>query len=278
MVVGGGLIGVELAEMLHSRNIPVAFLVREASYMDYLLPPEESALVNNQIVAHGIDLRLGTEVARLTRAPDGAEERVGAVETNGGELIDADFVGLTLGVRPNIAFLEGSGIDIGRGVLVNEYFETNVPDVYAVGDCAEFSADGIGHRRIEQLWYSGRLHGKAVARIISGVRRPYDRGVFYNSAKYFDLEYQTYGTVAAVCPPDHDDVVLRDEDGGRLVRIRFERESGAVTGFNGMGVRMRHAVCEHWIRSRTPVTDVMDHFGEALFDPEFTRALEVPAN
>ena len=59
VVVGGGLIGIEMAEMLHSRQIPVTFLVRENSYMDYLFPAEESSIINDEIRRHHIDLRLG---------------------------------------------------------------------------------------------------------------------------------------------------------------------------------------------------------------------------
>ena len=65
VVVGGGLIGIEMAEMLHSRHIPVTFLVREESYMDYLLPAEESAAINAEITRHNIDLRLSTELATI---------------------------------------------------------------------------------------------------------------------------------------------------------------------------------------------------------------------
>ena len=155
VVVGGGLIGIEMAEMLHSRQIPVIFLVRENSYMDYLLPAEESAIINDEIRRHHIDLRLGTELKAI-----GGTVKAENVTTSQGDKIDCQFVGLTAGVHPNTDLARASGIETDRGILVNEFFETSVPDVYAAGDCAEFRRDGIGHRRVEQLWYSGRAHGK----------------------------------------------------------------------------------------------------------------------
>ena len=79
-IVGGGLIGIEMAEMLHTRHIPVTFLVREQGYMDYLLPPEESAMINAEIRDHHIDLRVATGLQEVLpddngRAPYGGCDR-----------------------------------------------------------------------------------------------------------------------------------------------------------------------------------------------------------
>ena len=271
VVVGGGLIGIEMAEMLHSRHIPVTFLVREAAYMDYLFPPEESALIHDEIRRHHIDLRLGTELDEILGDAGG---RARAVVTGGGEEIPAQFVGLTVGVHPNIEVVEGSGIETNRGVLVNEYFETSAPGVYAIGDCAEFREDGIGVRRVEQLWYTGRNHGKTVAFTLCGHRRPYRRGVFFNSAKFFSVEYQTYGDVPPAPPEGTATLLWQDPAARKLIRIHHEAGGGRVLGFNVLGVRYRHAVCERWLLDGRPLGYVLDHLDEANFDPEFFRRHE----
>ena len=262
VVVGGGLIGIEMAEMLHARQIPVTFLVRENSYMDYLLPKEESALINREIAEHGIDLRLNTELKSI-RGRKTAE----AVETSQNERIECQFVGLTAGVHPNIDLAKASGIDTNRGIVVNEFFETSLPDIYAAGDCAEFNADGIGSRRIEQLWYTGRAHGKVVAKTLCGHRTPYRKGVFFNSAKFFTMEYQTYGDISAQSEPHIRSRLF--QSGRKLLRINSDRESGRVLGFNAMGVRLRQDQCEAWIRSGTSIKKVLASLGKARFDAEF---------
>lgn len=264
VVVGGGLIGIEMAEMLHSRHIPVTFLVREAGYMDYVMPLEESVMINEEIRRHGIDLRL---TAELTEILGDDRNRARAVVTSRGEEIPCGFVGLTAGVHPNCAVVRDSPIETNRGVLVNEFFETSEPDVYAVGDCAEFRKDGIGSRRIEQLWYTGRMHGKTVARTICGERSAYDPGPFFNSAKFFTIEWQTYGDIQPVRPDGVETLLWRE--GRRLVRIDHDEER--VLGFNLMGVRFRHDVCERWLRECRPVDYVLAHFDEAGFDEEFQR-------
>ena len=271
VVVGGGLIGIEMAEMLHTRHIPVTFLVRERGYMDYLLPPEESAIINAEIRDHHIDLRLATELKEIL--PD-ANGRARAVVTGTGEEIPCQFVGLTVGVHPNIDVVKASNVATNRGVLVNAFFETNVPDVYAVGDCVEFQDDGIGHRRIEQLWYTGRKHGKAVAQTICGRRAPYDRGVFFNSAKFFTVEYQTYGDVKPQPEAGTETIVWQDVAEKKLIRINYAADDRRVLGFNLLGVRYRQDVCERWILDRRSIDYVLQHLPRANFDPEFFRRYE----
>ncbi len=271
VVVGGGLIGIEMAEMLHTRHIPVTFLVREQGYMDYLLPREESEMINREIRDHDVDLRLSTELKAIL---SDAQGRARAVVTPEGEEIPCQFVGLTVGVHPNVDVVKSSKVETNRGVLVNEYFETNVPDVYAAGDCVEFRRDGIGSRRIEQLWYTGRNHGKTVARTLCGHRTAYDRGVFFNSAKFFTIEYQTYGDVAPQPEEGTETICWQDAAAKRLVRINYAAAGGRVLGFNLLGVRYRQDVCERWIRDGRSIDYVLAHLREAAFDPEFTRRYE----
>ena len=262
VVVGGGLIGIEMAEMLHARGIDVTFFVREKSYMDYLLPHEESQIINQEILDHGIDLRLETELKAIE-----GEKTVHSVETNSNERIECQFVGLTAGVHPNIDLARASGLETNRGIVVNEFFETNIPNVYAAGDCAEFNADGIGSRRIEQLWYTGRAHGKVVASTLTGQRTSYRRGVFFNSAKFFTIEYQTYGEIPA--KPESNVRSQVFQSGRKLLRINSDRTTGRVLGFNVMGLRLRQDQCEAWILGHTIVEDVMMQLKKARFDPEF---------
>ena len=271
VVVGGGLIGIELAEMLHSRHIPVSFLVRESEYMNYAMPPEEAAMIGREIRNHGIDLRLSAELKAVLGDEQG---RARAVVTGSGEDIPCGFVGLTVGVHPNIELATNSGIETNRGVLVNPYFETSVPDVYAAGDCAEFRDDEVGSARIEQLWYTGRMHGKTVAQTICGRRSAYDPGPFFNSAKFFTIEWQTYGRIHPLLPEGVETVVWEDQKENRLMRIDFLADSGSVVGFNLLGIRFRHEICERWLREKRKIGFVIDHLREANFDPEFDRTHE----
>jgi len=270
-VVGGGLIGVEVAEMLRSRGIEVVFVVREKSYMDYVLPDEESQMIARHIRKHAVDLQLGVELESIRTGPDG---RVGAIDTSDGNSYDVEFVALAVGVSPNTDLALRSAIDVRSGVVVNRFFETSAKDVYAIGDCAEFSESLPSGEVIQQLWYTGREHGKILANTLLGNRAKYEPGVYFNSAKFFGIEYQTYGRISAVPASGVETVAVVDEVRERVIRIDYESGSHAVLGFNLLGVRYRQNVCARWIRERTSIETVLEHLDAVNFDPEFSSSIE----
>ena len=270
-IVGGGLIGVEMAEMLHSRGIAVSFLVRESGFWRGVLPIEEATLVERHIRERHVDLRMETELDEIVAGDNG---RVAAVTTKSGERIDTQFVGLTVGVHPNIGFLEGSGIETDRGILVDRSLRTNAPHVWAAGDCVQHREPPPGRRPVEQVWYTGKIMGEHVAASICGDEREYAPGIWFNSAKFFDLEYQTYGMVPAELPDDQEALVWEDPEGERLFRMNYKKDGLAVTGFNLFGLRGRHVVAEEWIRTGTTAPEVVQQLGSFNFDPEFFARFE----
>lgn len=271
VIIGGGLIGIELAEMLATRNVEVSMLVREKSFWNSVLPDEESNMISRHIREHHIDLRLQSELEEIL--PD-EQGRVRAVRTKAGEEIPCQLVGLTVGVHPNINFLEGSGIETNKGVLVNRELKTNVEDVYAVGDCAE-QKEPIGERKpIEQVWYTGRMMGETVAQTICGNPISYNPGNWFNSAKFFDIEYQTYGWVWPKPKANEENLYWEHPRGKKALRLVYDRNSGAFLAANAFGIRLRHEVCDRWITDKTPIEEVLKNLEKANFDPEFFRRYE----
>lgn len=266
VIVGGGLIGVEMAEMLLTRGIAVTFLVREEYFWGSVLPQEEGELVSRQLLKHGVDLRLQTELEEILGDEEGA---VKAVKTKNGEEIACEFVGLTTGVQPNISFLEGSEIETAKGVLVDEYLQTNCKHVYAIGDCAEFREHPTGGKNIEQVWYTGKIMGATVAQTICGKRTPYRPGVWFNSAKFFDLEYQTYGWVWPEPKAEEATFYWEDEKEEKCLKFVYLRENRTFLAVNAFGIRLRHEVMDEWIRNERSIEEVITSFSKANFDPEF---------
>ena len=268
VVVGGGLIGIELAEMLHSRNIRVTFLVRETAFWNNIIPDEEARMINRIIEEEGLGLVLETELERIV---DDGSGRVAGVVAKSGERIDCQIVGLTAGVRPNVSLAKSSGVPTARGVLVDRSLRTSIDGVYAAGDCAEI-VTGDGRNLVQQVWYTGRMQGSVAADAMAGDDVAYDPGIWFNSAKFLDLEYQVYGAVANPAAPGEHHLFWQHEDGRKSVRIVYTE--GGVVGFNLLGVRFRHEVCERWIREKRGVDYVLDRLGDANFDPEFGRRHE----
>ncbi len=275
VIVGGGLIGIELGEMLHSRGVHVTFLIRESSYWNNVLPPEESAMVSRHIEELGFDLRRETELQEIL---DDGHGRCAGIVTKAGERIDCQLVGLTAGVSPNVDLVRDTPIEVGRGILVDRSLRTNVEGVFAAGDCAEIVTPEDERNWIQQVWYTGKSQGELVADVLAGEERVYEPGIWFNSAKFLDLEYQTYGRVHLRVPGERN-LLWQHPTEHKAIRIVTLPAEGRepVIGFNLMGIRWRHEVCERWIAEEVEVGDVLGRLSEANFDPELFRRYESEA-
>lgn len=274
VIVGGGLIGIELAEMLHSRNIPVTFLVRETSFWNGVLPSGESEMINQHIKDNHIDLRLGVNLKEIKSDENGHVRSVVIAETD--EEIPCDVVGLTAGVSPNIEFIKNSSIETNRGVLVNRYLETSEKDIYAIGDCAE-QREAIGSRRpIEAVWYTGRMMGETVAQTICDNKIEYKPGHWFNSAKFINIEYQTYGWVFSDRnkPEYEKHFHWKHKDNTKCITIAYHKDTNQFLGINTFGIRMRHEIFDRWLTEERDVHHVLEYLADANFDPEFYKLYE----
>ncbi len=195
--------------------------------------------------------------------------RVKAVKTSNGEMLECEFVGLTAGVKPNIKLLEGTPVETGRGILVDPYLKTSLEDIYAIGDCVEMRIPGEGRRSVEAVWYVGRMMGETVAHTVSGYETAYKPGKWFNSAKFFDIEYQTYGNAGNVLLAGEDKFYWEDTSGTKCLKLVFEKETHILKGINVFGLRMRHEVCDRWLKENRTIFYVMEHLAEVDFNPEF---------
>ena len=274
VIVGGGLIGIELAEMLTTRNITVTFLVRESSFWNGVLPEGESKMINKHIKSHHIDLRLSSNLKEIISDENGHVKSIIIEET--GEEIACDFVGLTAGVSPNIDIVKSSEVETNKGVLVNRYLETNIKDIYAIGDCAE-QHEAIGNRRpIEAVWYTGRMMGEVLAQTICGNKMAYNPGHWFNSAKFFDIEYQTYGWVhGKKGKPEYEQHFhWKHHKENICITIAYHKNTNQFLGINTFGIRMRHEIFDKWLTEKKDINHVISYLKDANFDPEFYKAYE----
>lgn len=274
VIVGGGLIGIELAEMLNTRQIPVTFLVRETSFWNGVLPKGESEMINRHIKSHHIDLRLGTNLKAIKDDGSGRVKSVIIEET--GEEIPCTVVGLTAGVTPNIDFLKPSNIETDKGILINRNLETNIKGIYAIGDCAQ-QREAIGQRRpIEAVWYTGRMMGEVLAQTICGNTMAYKPGHWFNSAKFLDIEYQTYGWVySEKNKPDYElHFHWKHDDDTKCITIAYHKNTNVFLGINTFGIRMKHEIFDRWLTEKRDIDYVIANLKEANFDPEFFKRFE----
>lgn len=268
VIVGGGLIGVEMAEMLHSRGIQVTMLVKEKYYWSSALPQTDAKLIGDHITSHGIKMLYNTELKEIDGDGSG---KVSSITTSAGKKIDCPVIGITTGVKPNISFLKNSGIEIDKGVLVNKYFETNIENVYAIGDCAQFKESINGRKEIEQIWYTGRMHAETLAQTICNNKTAYNPGPWFNSAKFFDVEFQTYGIVLPKLDIDQNYFHWQHPEKEIALTVVFNTSSKLLIGINAFGMRLRHEYFDKWLREKVTIDYMLENLQQALFDKEFSK-------
>ncbi|MGH9395910.1 MAG: NAD(P)/FAD-dependent oxidoreductase [Terriglobia bacterium] len=265
VVVGGGLIGVELVECLAFHKRKVTFLVRDPWYWPAALAEEEAAIVTAHIRRHGVDVRLDESVAQVLSSADG---RVRAVRTQAGNEYACQMFGIAVGVHPAIEWLRQVKTPplLRRGIAVQPDFTTSLENVWAAGDCAEFERSGAPV--VEQIWYTARKQGELAARSMLGDAISYEPALHYNSAMFFEIEYTTVGMVNDA-PADAASFFCQIP--GKDASVRIVERNQAVAGFNMLGSRWNHTVLERWIQERRTTDYVMDRLAEAQFDVEFGR-------
>jgi NAD(P)H-nitrite reductase large subunit len=266
VLVGGGLIGVEMAEMLRTRNIDVTFLVREEGFWSEVLPKKDAFLISDHIRSHHVDLRFNTELDRIVGDNEG---RVKSIFTQDGEEIECQLVGLCAGVHPNVDFLKQTDLEIDKGILVDPFLETNIPNVYAIGDCSQQKEPSVGRKAIEAVWYAGRMMGETLGQTLTGNKMKYRPGHWFNSAKFFDIEFQTYGNVSAKPGENVQQFNWQHQDGTKAITIAFNDSDKIFLGINTFGIRMRHEVFDRWLTENRTIQHVLANLKEANFDPEF---------
>jgi len=268
VVVGGGLIGIELVESLRHHGVDVTFLVREPWYWPMALGREEADMVTEHLRAHGVQVALEEEIASVHADASG---RVSHTLTSKGRSLPCQMLGIAVGVRPAVDRMRSftSAPKLGRGVVVNERLETSLPYVWACGDCAWIEPESGAPSFGELIWYSAKRQGLLAAANVLGARQAYTPPLFFNSSKFFEIEYTTVGAVMNA-PPTATTVYRRLP--GKPVSQRIVIDGGVVIGFNMLGSRWDHERLEQWVHERRSEAWVLAHLHEAQYDVEFGQA------
>jgi len=185
VVIGGGFIGLEMAENLAHQGLTVSVV----ELRDAILPgfdPEIAALAKNHLIEHGVHVYTGEAVTRILGNAVG--EAIG-VETNAPRTVDADLVILSAGIRPNTAIAAAAGITTDpRGlIMVDEYFQTNLPDIFAVGDCASVRNRLTGGDTYSPMGSTANKTGRLVVANLFGPKEAFPGVQGTTIVRIFDL-------------------------------------------------------------------------------------------
>ena len=168
VVIGAGFIGLEAAENLHARGIQVTVIDFAPQVLPNILDPEMADYVKNHLLNSGIRVITGTSAKQIQ-----GTDKVTGVETSEGTL-SCEMLIMAAGIRPNTAFLEGTGIEMFKGtILVDSQMKTSLDDVYAAGDCAMVTNRITGKRQWSPMGSSANLEGRTLAQVLAGAQKTY---------------------------------------------------------------------------------------------------------
>jgi len=284
VVVGGGFIGVEVAENLSEAGVRVALIEMQKT----ILPPmddEMTSPVEDELVKNRVSLRTGTSVKAFTRTPEGLQ-----VLLDSGESIPADFVIMAVGVKPNSDLAESAGIEVSaRGsIMVNERLETSAPDVYAVGDSIQVKDMVTGNMASIPLAGPANRQGRIAAENALGGNSAYRGTIGTSIVKVFKLAAGCTGAnekTLKACGMDYRKLYIHPAShasyypgGARMALKLLFDPAGRILGMQaigGDGVDKRVDVIATAIRNGLTVFDLAEL--ELAYAPPFGSAKD-PVN
>jgi len=187
VVVGGSFLAIELAASLSARGIHVTLVAMEQILLDKLQSRSISDFFNQYYRQHGVEIVVGDEVIGFL-----GEGRIEGVRTRSGKILPCDLALVATGVAPEVGFLQGSGIEVNDGIVVDRYLQTNLPDIFAAGDVANFFDPVFNVRRRIEHWDNAIKQGRLAAKNMLGQRSPYDE-VSYFFCDVFDITFDFFG-------------------------------------------------------------------------------------
>ncbi|MGI5273067.1 FAD-dependent oxidoreductase [Nonomuraea sp. CA-218870] len=214
VVVGGGLLGVEAARGLAGRGLPVTLLHLAGHLMERQLDPEAGLVLGETLAALGVETRTGVSAAAVER--DG-------VRLADGELVEGDLVVLACGVRPLTSLAAEAGLEVRRGVVVDDELRTDDPSIFAVGECAEH--DGTVYGLVAPAWEQAAV----AADVITGGKSRYRGSRLVTRLKASSVELAAMGETHLT--DEHAEVVRfshRARGTYRKLVIRDDRLVGAI--------------------------------------------------
>jgi len=166
VVVGAGLIGIETAEAFRERGLEVSVVEALPTVLPALLDPEIAAHTEKELTERGVDLKVGQRVMSLEGDAAGHVRKVVTEQSE----IDADIVLLALGARPNVDLARDADLSIGStgGIAVNEYMQTNDPNIYAGGDCVENTHRVTGAKVLAPMGSTANKQGRVIGTNLTG--------------------------------------------------------------------------------------------------------------
>ena len=286
VLIGAGFIGCIILEALAERGVDLTVVEMGDRMVPRMMNSTAGGLIRSWCEAKGVRVHTSTSVAGVSEnrpppEPSGLQRLVStiglgkapepppahplSVELSSGERLDADLVISAAGVAPNTEFLQGSGVDMDRGILIDHFMQSNVEGIYAAGDVAQGRDFSTGQFEVHAIQPTASEHGRIAALNMAGVATRYEGSFNMNVLDTLGLISSSFGLWMGV--EGGDSVELVDEPQHRYISLQFQDD--VMVGATSLGLTQHVGVLRGLIQGKVPLGEWKD---KLLQDP--TRIME----
>lgn len=240
-VIGGGLLGLEAAKGLVQLGMDVTVVHLMEDLMERQLDHQAASMLKSELERQGIKFKMGAQTAELL-----GDTRVSGLRFADDSVLDAEFVVMAVGIKPNVAVAKESGITVNRGIVVDDYMQTSMEGVYSVGECTEHR--GTCYGLVAPLFEQGMV----LAKHISGVEAPpYEGSVVSTKLKISGVD--VFSTGEFIDGPEH--TVIANKDDWKRTYKKILLKDGVMVGAVLFGDITDSAELQKLIKQKTVMTD-----------------------
>jgi NAD(P)H-nitrite reductase large subunit len=277
VVLGGGLIGVSVAEALHHRGASVTIVELKDHLLNLILDDTASNMIEDAITQAGVRVITGETIRRIIGRPTHPSE-IGEVILTNNLRLPCEALVIAIGVTPRTALVENTPVQTNRGIMVNKHMQTSIPNVYACGDVAETLDFITDTNRLLPLWPLAYQQGRIAGYNMAGHTVTYPGGTNMTALKYFDVPiisigYATGNTMLS------DEILVNYDSSRRIYKKLIVREN-RIIGLTFVNAIERAGLYLHLMKHRLDVKGYKDQltsqdFGLAILPPTVRHDLLV---
>jgi len=189
-VIGGGLVGLKAAQGLVDAGLDVTVVIASNQIMSQLLDETAASIVKRRLDRKGIRVILNTSISEVL-----GKDKVEGVVLESGDEHECDILIFAKGVKPDLKFLKNTEIKTGEGIIVDNHMRTNIPNVWAAGDCTETFEESFGRSTTNLVWPRASEQGRIAGFNMVGIPREYRGWFWMNSFQFYGLSCISIGNI-----------------------------------------------------------------------------------
>jgi NAD(P)H-nitrite reductase large subunit len=274
VVIGGGLIGISVAEALVKRGVDVTVVEMKERILNTILDRQASLMAEEVLARAGVEIIAGDTVIDIN-----GKERVEGVVLDNGESVPCDFVLVAIGVSPRPELALDAKLRVNRGIVVDHHMATSHPDIYACGDAAEAYDFVYEDNRLTPIWPNAYIGGRIAGFNMAGIPTKYPGGTAMNSLNYFGFDIASAGMPAA--PNGGGYGIISKQGSGTYQKVILK--DNLIVGMISVGNIEKSGIIFGLMRDKVDVESfkqslLADNFGLAVLPRVvWQKRLETPA-